>query len=205
LYAMLQGTVPFKANNIADLHKLILKGTFDFPVDTISEESKDLIRRMLVLTPEHRISISDILNHPWVKEANETEDEGMDDNEHDLKVGATFFRQECMNGILGGANGGQMESGNINYINVENLYYKCSKEEGLAGAHEKGQSKDNAKMTYSDYCALTEDFMTYRIDEEALSIVESYGYPRKMVIDSINKGEINHATSSYYLLIHSTT
>jgi hypothetical protein len=93
-----------------------------------------------------------------------------------------------------------MESGNINYINVENLYYKCANTEII---NEK--TKDNAKMTYSDYCALTEDFMTYRIDEEALSIVESYGYPRKMIIDSINKGEINHATSSYYLLIHSTT
>jgi hypothetical protein len=41
--------VPFKANNIADLHKLILKGTFEFPVDSISEEAKDLIRKMLVL------------------------------------------------------------------------------------------------------------------------------------------------------------
>jgi hypothetical protein len=47
--------------------------------------------------------------------------------------------------------------------------------------------------------------MTYRIDEEALSIVESYGFTRRMIIDSINKGDINHATVSYYLLIHSTT
>jgi serine/threonine protein kinase len=90
---MLQGTVPFKANNIADLHKLILKGVFDFPIDNISEEAKDLIRRMLVLTPEKRISIPEILSHPWVKEINEIDGEdGMDDNEHDLKVGATFFR-----------------------------------------------------------------------------------------------------------------
>jgi serine/threonine protein kinase len=55
LYAMLQGTVPFKANNIADLHKLILKGDFDFAVDSISEEAKDLIRKMLVLNPDKRI------------------------------------------------------------------------------------------------------------------------------------------------------
>jgi len=41
---MLQGTVPFKANNIADLHKLILKGDFDFAVDTITENAKDLVR-----------------------------------------------------------------------------------------------------------------------------------------------------------------
>lgn len=96
-----------------------------------------------------------------------------------------------------------MESGNINYINVENLYYKSTKEEN--SVNEILNGKENSKITYSDYCALTEDFMTYRIDEEAISIVEGYGYPRKMIIDSINKGEINHATASYYLLIHSTT
>ena len=122
LYAMLQGTVPFKANNIADLHKLILKGDFDFAVETISEEAKDLIRKMLVLNPDKRIQIPELLNHPWVKEPAMYEDDNEDDDEHDLKVGATFFRQECMNGILG-PTGGQMESGNINFINVENLYY----------------------------------------------------------------------------------
>lgn len=93
-----------------------------------------------------------------------------------------------------------MESGNINFINVENLYYKCT-QEVKSGVPVNPQNK----IKYSDYCALTEDFMTYRIDEEALSIVEGYGYNRKMIIDSINKGEINHATASYYLLIHSTT
>ena len=55
-----------------------------------------------------------------------------------------------------------MESGNINFINVENIYYKSLAEE------KQRIIKDTSKMTYSDYCALTEDFMTYRIDEEAL-------------------------------------
>jgi serine/threonine protein kinase len=104
------------------LHKLILKGTFEFPVDSISSEAKDLIRKMLVLQPEKRIMIPDILNHSWVRECKESHSLE-DDDEHDLKVGATFFRQECMNGI-GSPSG--MESGNINYINVENLYYKSS-------------------------------------------------------------------------------
>jgi serine/threonine protein kinase len=87
---MLQGTVPFKANNIADLHKLILKGTFEFPVDSISEEAKDLLKKMLVLVPEKRISMPEILNHAWVRESTESGTPG--DDEHDLKVGATFFR-----------------------------------------------------------------------------------------------------------------
>ena len=66
LYAMLQGTVPFKANNIAELHKLILKGDFDFSYPSISEDAKDIIRKMLVLIPENRISIPEMLNHPWL-------------------------------------------------------------------------------------------------------------------------------------------
>ena len=93
-----------------------------------------------------------------------------------------------MNGLVGS---GGMESGNVNFINMENLYYDS----------ETCKLKEKVQISYSDYCALTEDFMTYRIDEEALGIVTSYGYPRKMVIDSINNGEINHATCSYYLLI----
>ena len=51
LYAMVQGTVPFKAHNISDLHKLILKGEFTFAVESVTDDVKDLVRRMLVLDP----------------------------------------------------------------------------------------------------------------------------------------------------------
>jgi hypothetical protein len=44
--------------------------------------------------------------------------------------------------------------------------------------------------------------MTYRIDEEAMEIVTSFGYPRGLVIDAINKGDVNHATTAYYLLVY---
>ena len=47
--------------------------------------------------------------------------------------------------------------------------------------------------------------MTYRIDEEALEIVIACGYPRHLLLDSINKGEVNHATTAYYLLVYSNT
>jgi len=42
LYAMLVGTVPFKATNMKDLHALINKGDFSFP-HPVSEEAQDLI------------------------------------------------------------------------------------------------------------------------------------------------------------------
>ena len=42
LYAMLYGTVPFKANNMTELQKLILKGEVSY-AEGISKEAKDLL------------------------------------------------------------------------------------------------------------------------------------------------------------------
>lgn len=82
---------------------------------------------MLRLRPEERIKIPDMLNHPWVKEDElEIGERSEEDDEHDLKVGCTFFRQEVLSGLIG--NGNPIESGNINFINVENLYYKSLSE-----------------------------------------------------------------------------
>ena len=46
LYAMLCGTVPFKAPTLEDLHKLILAGEYTIP-DNLSTEATDLIRGMI--------------------------------------------------------------------------------------------------------------------------------------------------------------
>lgn len=46
LFAMLCGTVPFKASNLEDLHKLILKGEFNFPCE-LSTEAQSLVRGMI--------------------------------------------------------------------------------------------------------------------------------------------------------------
>ena len=43
---MLYGTVPFKANNMQDLHQLILKAKYNLK-DEISEDAKNIIRGML--------------------------------------------------------------------------------------------------------------------------------------------------------------
>eukprot|EP00351_Strombidinopsis_sp_SopsisLIS2011_P002491 CAMPEP_0116871526 /NCGR_PEP_ID=MMETSP0463-20121206/1909_1 /TAXON_ID=181622 /ORGANISM="Strombidinopsis sp, Strain SopsisLIS2011" /LENGTH=73 /DNA_ID=CAMNT_0004510101 /DNA_START=891 /DNA_END=1112 /DNA_ORIENTATION=+ len=66
-----------------------------------------------------------MLNHPWVRDVERGigDDDDYGDEEHDLKVGATFFRQEVMGGLITGSNTGT-ENGNINFVNVENLYYK---------------------------------------------------------------------------------
>jgi serine/threonine protein kinase KIN1/2 len=67
LYAILCGTVPFKAQSMHELHELIINGRFDYPHQAqISNEARDLIERMLVVNPKDRISISEILKHPWI-------------------------------------------------------------------------------------------------------------------------------------------
>ena len=93
---MLQGTVPFKASNLQDLHALILQGNFQYPVP-ISADARDLIQKMLMLVPHQRISIPEVLNHPWMRGALDPDGiEGTEeDDDHDFRMGLSFQRQEC--------------------------------------------------------------------------------------------------------------
>lgn len=64
LYAILSGTVPFRAKTLQELHKLILRCKYQMP-DNISDEAKDLIKRMLNPIPHLRITLDEIKQHPW--------------------------------------------------------------------------------------------------------------------------------------------
>jgi serine/threonine protein kinase len=66
LYAMLYGTVPFKANNMNDLHKLIMKAKYTLK-DDISEEARDLLKNLLERDPNIRYTVADIMAHPWMQ------------------------------------------------------------------------------------------------------------------------------------------
>jgi len=39
------------------------------------------------------------------------------------------------------------------------------------------------------------------MNEEVLQVMEGMGMPRKLVKDGLNKGELNHATATYNLLV----
>lgn len=49
-----------------ELETRIFSASFDFDGVYISPSCKDLIIRMLVVEPAVRISIQEILNHPWI-------------------------------------------------------------------------------------------------------------------------------------------
>jgi len=86
LFAMLIGTVPFKAASMHELHHLIINGKYDIsnpnancqkegaaqtqppaPV-RLSEHAKNLIHSLLTVDPRKRLSAVEVLSHPWLKD-----------------------------------------------------------------------------------------------------------------------------------------
>lgn len=65
LFAMLYGTVPFKAATMDELHSLILRGMYTLK-DDISEEARDMLRGLLEINPHKRLNTQQILEHPWL-------------------------------------------------------------------------------------------------------------------------------------------
>ena len=73
LYILLCGKPPFYSkhnlNISGGMKRRIKTGDFTFPEpywNKVSEESKDLIRGMLNINPEERLTIEQVINHSWV-------------------------------------------------------------------------------------------------------------------------------------------
>jgi len=68
-YILLCGYPPFHHENHNMLFKMIKKGDYEFDSpywDEVSEDAKDLIRRMLVVNPEQRETAEQLLQHKWI-------------------------------------------------------------------------------------------------------------------------------------------
>jgi serine/threonine protein kinase len=64
LYVMVCGRVPFDDRNTQTLYQKIVRAKIDTP--RASPELCDLLRRMLNPNPSMRISIEEVMRHPWV-------------------------------------------------------------------------------------------------------------------------------------------
>lgn len=77
LYAMLCGYLPFEDPDTTELYKKILKGEFELP-DFLSDNAKDMLKKVMNTDPEIRYKIPDIRKHPWYSLARaEKVDEGI--------------------------------------------------------------------------------------------------------------------------------
>ena len=68
---MLYGTVPFKAANMSELQKIIIKAQYTLQ-DSISKDARNLLEGLLEKDPSKRLSIKGILKHAWMKDAKDT-------------------------------------------------------------------------------------------------------------------------------------
>lgn len=72
LYILLVGYPPFEANSHEKLVSKIKEGKINFNGENwnlISNEAKDLVKKMLLVDYEKRISAEEALNHPWFKKS----------------------------------------------------------------------------------------------------------------------------------------
>lgn len=72
-YILLCGFPPFHddGSNLKNLYKQIRNGKYSFPDKywkNISEDAKNLIRKMLTVKPRHRIKAPKVLKDPWLQE-----------------------------------------------------------------------------------------------------------------------------------------
>ena len=63
LFALLTGRLPFDDENIRHLLAKVKVGKFTMPPE-LPSDAKDLIRRMLEVNPEKRITVSELLSAP---------------------------------------------------------------------------------------------------------------------------------------------
>jgi len=68
-YILLCGFPPFYNENLSDLFEQIMNAEYDFPEEywkDISEDAKDFIRKLLVVSPKERMTSKEALKHPWL-------------------------------------------------------------------------------------------------------------------------------------------
>ena len=70
MYILLTGSPPFNGENEDEILKSVLIGKYDTTLDTyqtLSNNAKDLITKLLRFNPAERITAKDALLHPWFK------------------------------------------------------------------------------------------------------------------------------------------
>lgn len=76
LYALLLGGFPFYSNDPSAMKDQITRGKLRFP-KWLSSDAKELIVSMLHRHPEHRSTIFDVQEHPWLKPPRSVDGSGL--------------------------------------------------------------------------------------------------------------------------------
>ncbi|KAL6643557.1 hypothetical protein ACP70R_018323 [Stipagrostis hirtigluma subsp. patula] len=81
IYILLCGVPPFWAETEQGIFEQVLHGELDFESDpwpAVSENAKDLLRKVLVRDPTKRLTAHEVLCHPWLKSIGSAPDKPLD-------------------------------------------------------------------------------------------------------------------------------
>lgn len=101
LYEILHGFSPFKAQNCFNgesantIMKNILKNQYVFKRQDLSSEVKDLISQLLNSNEKTRITIEEVLNHPWIKNHSLIKEKEKEDNDLTM-LSTTLIQNEVL-------------------------------------------------------------------------------------------------------------
>lgn len=85
LYVFLSGHVPFRGTEKQEIFDNVCLGSLDMenpPWNTISDEAKDLIQKLLKVDPLERMSVAETLSHPWLQRASDMRRRSASDSIH---------------------------------------------------------------------------------------------------------------------------
>ncbi|KAL1190709.1 Calcium-dependent protein kinase 24 [Cardamine amara subsp. amara] len=83
LYILLCGVPPFWAETEEGIAHAIVRGNIDFerdPWPKVSYEAKELVKNMLDANPYSRLTVQEVLEHPWIQNAERAPNVNLGDN-----------------------------------------------------------------------------------------------------------------------------
>jgi calcium-dependent protein kinase len=137
LYILLCGVPPFWAETEQGVAQAIIRSVLDFkrdPWPKVSDNAKDLVRKMLNPDPKQRLTAQEVLDHPWLQNAKKAPNVSLGETvkarlkqfsvmnklkKRALRVIAEFLSVEEVAGIKDGFQ--LMDTGNKGKINIDEL------------------------------------------------------------------------------------
>ena len=96
LFAMLCGYLPFEDEKNEILFKQILSAKIDYP-DHLSDLSKDMLQKIIVVDPDKRIKIREIKQHPFYLMGEAIYNKKFNDNVNSIKILSNSNKKERVN------------------------------------------------------------------------------------------------------------
>lgn len=216
LYILLSGVPPFWAETERGIFEEILKNRLDLespPWPSISNGAKDLIKKMLTVDPKKRITASEALEDPWLREDGKVSDKPLDNavlirmkqframnklKKLALKVIAENLSEEEIKGLKQMFNNMDTDrSGTITYeelkTGLSKLGSKLSEEE-IKALMEAADVDNSGTIDYIEF--ITATMHRHRLDKED-NLHKAFKFFDKDGSGYITRDELKHAMTQY--------